>query len=94
MKLSYINTFDHEVPAVVSVMRNLDRRAFENLDITSPMDLYQRLDYMQRFLIGASLKKFKSGSVGVQAVGEGSRGRQVDSWRVGGAIYKRLLELV
>ena len=42
-KLPYINTFVHEGPAVVSVMCNLTSRLFEHLDITSPMEVDQRI---------------------------------------------------
>ena len=43
-KFPYIDTFDHEGPALVNAMRDLTSGMFEHLDITSPIDLYQRLD--------------------------------------------------
>ena len=51
--------FDHEGPAVVNAMHDITIGVFEHLDITSPMDVDQRLAYMQRILIGAALKKYK-----------------------------------
>ena len=36
-KFPYIDTFDHEGPAVVSAMRELDVGVFEHLEITPPM---------------------------------------------------------
>ena len=51
--------FDHEVPAVVSVMRDLPSRVFENLHITSPMEVDQRVAYTHSILRGAALKKYK-----------------------------------
>ena len=46
----YINTFDHEGPALVSAMRDLIFWVIENLEITSPMDVNQGVAYMQRIL--------------------------------------------
>ena len=46
-KLPYIDIFDHEGPALVSVMHDLTVGLFEHLKITSPMYLDQRVDYMQ-----------------------------------------------
>ena len=45
-KFSYINTFDHEGPAVVSAMHNLTSGVFEHPEITSPIYVYQRVMYM------------------------------------------------
>ena len=56
MKLPYINTFDHEGPAVVNVMRDLTSGVFENLDIPYPIEVYQRVAYKQRILRGAAHK--------------------------------------
>ena len=42
-KFSYIDTFSHKVPAVVSAMRDLTIGVFDTLDITYPMDVYQRV---------------------------------------------------
>ena len=59
-KLPYINTFDHEGPAVVSVMRSITVRMFEHLVITYPMDIDQRLAYTHRIHRGAALKEYKT----------------------------------
>ena len=56
----YTNTFDHEGPAVVSAIRDLNVGVFEHLEITSPMDIYQRIAYIQRIMRGAALKKYKA----------------------------------
>ena len=48
--------FDHEGPVVISDMRDKTVGMFEHLDITSPMDVENRLAYMQRILRGAALK--------------------------------------
>ena len=48
--------FDHEGPAVASVMRDLTSGVFEHLEITSPMDVDQIIAYKQRLLRGAALK--------------------------------------
>ena len=60
MKLPYIDTFDHEEPAVVSAMCNRTSRVFENIDITSPIYVDQRIAYTQIILTGAVLKKYKA----------------------------------
>ena len=60
MNFPYINTFDHEGPAVVSAMRDLTFGVFEHLEITSPVYVDQRVAYTQRILIGAALKKYKA----------------------------------
>ena len=53
IKFPNINTFDHEEPEVVRAMRDLTTVVFEHLEITSPMDLYQRFAYTQRILRGS-----------------------------------------
>ena len=55
----YIDMSDHEGPAVFNTMRDLTSGVFENLDITSPMDVDQRVACMQSILRGAALKKYK-----------------------------------
>ena len=55
-KLHYINLFDHERPAVVRKMCDLTSRVFEHLDITSTIDVYHSIAYIQRLLKGAALK--------------------------------------
>ena len=50
--------FDHEGPAVGSVMRDLTVGVFDNLEITSPMYVYQRVSYTQSILKGAALKNY------------------------------------
>ena len=56
-KFSYINTFNHEGPAVVSAMHKLNIGVFEHLYITSPMYMDQRVANMQSIMRGDSLKK-------------------------------------
>ena len=43
IKLPYIDTFDHEVPAVVSAMNLLTSEVFEHVEINSPMDADQSI---------------------------------------------------
>ena len=59
-KFPYIDTFDHEGPALVNAMRDLTSGMFEHLDITSPMDVYQRVAYTQQIIRGAALKNYKA----------------------------------
>ena len=40
-------------------MREITSRVFDHLDITSPMDVYQRVVYTKRTLRGDALKKYK-----------------------------------
>ena len=56
--------FDHEGPAVGSVMRDLTVGVFDNLGITSPMNVYQRVAYMQRIFKGDALKIYTGVLVG------------------------------
>ena len=59
-KFPYIDTFDHEGPAVISSMLNLTVVVFEHLKITPPpRDAKKRLSSMQRILRGAALKKYQ-----------------------------------
>ena len=51
----YISTFNHEGPALANTMRDLNRGVFGIIDTTSPMDVYQRVSYIQRILRGAVL---------------------------------------
>ena len=55
----YINTFDHEGPAFFSAMRDLPVGVFENLKITSPMDVDKRLTNTQRTIRVAALIKYR-----------------------------------
>ena len=59
-KFPYIYMFDHDGPKVVSAMSDITSRLFENLEITSPMDVDQRVSYMQHILIGAAPNKYKA----------------------------------
>ena len=59
-KFPYINAFDREGPAVFNTMRDLTSGVFEHLDITSPIDVYQRVAYRQIILRGAALKNYKA----------------------------------
>ena len=52
----YIDTFDHEGPVVINVMRNLTVRVFEHLEIILPTDVDKMLAYTQRILRGSALK--------------------------------------
>ena len=61
----YSNTFDHEGLAVVNTMRDLTSGVFEHLEITSHMDMVQRVAKMQQIMRGSELKKIQGGSVGV-----------------------------
>ena len=45
---------------MVSAMDNLTSGVFGHLDITSTMDVYQRLAYTQIILRGSALKKYKA----------------------------------
>ena len=65
--------FDHEVPVVISAMRDLTVGVFEHLEITSTMDVGKRLAYTQRILIGAALK-IPRGSSDMYTVGKGYHG--------------------
>ena len=51
--------FDHEGTAVISPMRDITVGVFENLNITSPMDVDKKLAYTQRILRRAALKKYR-----------------------------------
>ena len=58
-KFPYINTFDHNGPVVISAMRDLTVGVFENLDVTSTMDVEKRLASTQRILRGSALKNYR-----------------------------------
>ena len=60
MKFPYINKFDHEVPAVVNTVRDLTSGVFEQLEITSPIDVDQRIAYRYHILRGDAIKKYKA----------------------------------
>ena len=53
----YINMFNHEVPAMISAMQNLRVGVFEHIEITSAMDIYLRIKYMERILRARVLNK-------------------------------------
>ena len=59
-KFPYIDTFDHEGPTVFSATRKLTSGVFEHLVITSPLDVYQRVAFMQLILRGSVLNKYKA----------------------------------
>ena len=59
-KFPYIDTFDHELTALVSAMHDLPSGVFEHLDITYPMDVAQRVAYTQSILREAVLNKYKA----------------------------------
>ena len=52
--------FDHEVPAVVKMMSDLNIGVFDHLDITSTMEVDQRVSYMQHILRMDAPKKYKA----------------------------------
>ena len=54
-KFPYIDTFNHEIPAVVNNMLDLTRGVFEHLEINSSIYMDQRITYMQVILGGDSL---------------------------------------
>ena len=76
----YIDTFDHEVTAVVSAMRNLTAAVFDRLDITSHMDKDQRVAYTQRILRGAALKKYRAV---LEECKQSEGGLAGDNWELG-----------
>ena len=55
-KFPYIDTFDHEGPAVISAMHDLTFGVFEHLEITSLMYVEKRISYMQLILRGYGIK--------------------------------------
>ena len=57
---SYIDMFDHEGPALVIIMHDLTSGMFDHLDITSTMEVDQRVSYMQRILRMDAPKKYKA----------------------------------
>ena len=59
-KFSYINTFDHQGPAVVRALRDLTSGLFEHPVITYPLNVYQRFNYKHRLLRGDALKEYKA----------------------------------
>ena len=56
-KFTCINTFDHEVPAVVSAMWDITVGVFEHLDITPKLDIDKRVKYTERILTSPAIKK-------------------------------------
>ena len=55
-KSPYIDMFDHEGPAVVKTMHELNILVLDHLDINFTMDMDQRVAYMQRIIRGYELK--------------------------------------
>ena len=45
---------------MVLAMREITIRVFEHLDITSPLNVYKRMNYMQSLLRGSTIKKYKT----------------------------------
>ena len=54
-------------------MHNLTVRVFEELEITSPLDMDQRVAYMQRIFKGAALKNNREVLVGYRKLAKNSR---------------------
>ena len=46
-KLSYIDTFDQEGPAMISAMRYLTLGVFEYIEITSVIDVDKKIKYTE-----------------------------------------------
>ena len=61
-------------------MRNLTSVVFEHLDITSPVDVDQRVAYLQRILRGSALKNYKAVLVECKQSANDLMG---DSWGLG-----------
>ena len=74
-KFPYIDTFDHEVPVVISTMRDLTARVFEHLEITSPIDVENKASLHAAHPQTSCNQKISRGSGDMQAVGEGASGR-------------------
>ena len=55
-----MDTFNREGPAVVIVMRDITIVFFDHLEITSPMDVDQRVSCTQRIIRGAALLNYKA----------------------------------
>ena len=79
-KFPYINMFNHQGLAVVCVMLNLTSGVFEHLETTAHMYVYKRVNYMQRLLRGAALKKYNDFLTGCKESAEGLAG---DHWTLG-----------
>ena len=67
---------DNQGPAVVLAMRNIKFGVIENLDMTYPMVVDKRVDYMQSALSGTALKKYKKLLVGYKESVKGVAGYQ------------------
>ena len=71
---------DNQGPSVVLAMRNIKFGVIENLDMTYPMVVDKRVDYMQSALSGTALKKYKKLLVGYKESVKGVAGYQ---WTLG-----------
>ena len=58
-KLSYIDMFDHEGPAVICAIRDLTVGVFKHIEIISYLDIDKRIKYTKHILSGTELKKYK-----------------------------------
>ena len=79
-RFPYIDTFNHEGPSVISVMRNLTIRVFEHIEITYVMDVDLSIKHTERILRGTSLKKYQHILAGCKALAKGIYGGQ---WSLG-----------
>ena len=61
-------------------MHDLTSGVFENLEITSPMDVEKRVAYMQRILRGAAIKNYKTVLVECK---QSTKDLAGDSWNLG-----------
>ena len=66
---------------MISAMCNLTAGVFRHLEITSPMYVKKRLDYTQRILRGAALKKYQEVLVTCRQSEKELAG---DEWTLGG----------
>ena len=82
-RFPYIDTFNHEGPSVISVMRNLTIRVFEHIEITYVMDVDVSIKHTERILRGTSLKKYQHILAGCKALAKGIYGGQwsLGSWK-------------
>ena len=55
---TWIDTFDHEVPSRINMMRDLTVGVFEHLDIKYKIYLYLRIKYTDCILRGSPPKYF------------------------------------
>ena len=57
-----MDTLSHEGPTIFNTMRDITVIFFEHLEITSRLDLYLRINYTERTMVGTALKKIDRSS--------------------------------